>query len=172
MSRLVAYRAAVVSTVRSWLPDLARCEPHMGRFDEKELARLGVNTPAVLVAVLGAPSATDVGNDERDQVVRTAAIVVTSDRRDLPRDEAALAIVEALLVRIPGQRWGQEDCHMVQHATVKAENLHSGEIDRRAIALWAVTWDQTIRLGEDIFADEGTLPAEVYVNGEPLVTEP
>ena len=48
------------------------------------------------------------------------------------------------------------------------EYVFSGQLDRQGISIWAVSWDQTVRTGIDVWTEDGTLPSEVYVNGELL----
>lgn len=167
MSQLADLRAAVVATIKGWLPDLRACEPHAGRFNLDELKRLGVQAPAVRVAVIGGDRALDLGNGEIDLPLRLAAFVVTADRRGLPKDEAAMAIVETLVKRVPHHRWGLPWAHPAR-ADVQPENLHSTGLAGQGIALWAVGWTQALRLGEDIFAGDGVLPAKVYLGQAPL----
>nr|WP_205702106.1 hypothetical protein [Candidatus Hamiltonella defensa] len=100
---------------------------------------------------------------ENEAVLRLAAFVVTGDRRQLPKDEAALAIVESLLVLIPGQRWGVTGT--MDAKGVKADNLFSGQVERQGVAMWAVTWEQSVRLGKDVW-DGGILPSTVYVSDD------
>ena len=117
--------------------------------------------------MMALPKTTFVQTGEQEMTVRLAAFVITADKRRLPKEEAALALVEALLALINGHRWGLSAITAAQN--VKAENLFSGRVDKQGVALWAVTWDQAIRVGEDIWQG-GVLPSALYVNDDPEQT--
>ncbi|USH01068.1 DUF1834 family protein [Grimontia kaedaensis] len=161
--RLTALRQAIITTIRAKLPALAAVDSHPGRFNLDELRRIVTRLPAVRVALMAVPDTGEVQTGERDITVRLAAFVMTGDKRRLPKDEAALAIVEALLDMVPTQRWGMTA--LTGAEKVSAENLFSGSVDKQGVALWAVTWSQTLRIGEDIWQG-GVLPSEVYLNDD------
>ncbi|WP_434361057.1 hypothetical protein NF212_21885 [Parasalinivibrio latis] len=64
---------------------------------------------------------------------------------------------------VPNNRWGM--AALCGATDVAAENLFSGRIDKQGVAMWAVTWSQSIRIGEDIWQG-GVLPSAVYINGD------
>ncbi len=161
---LVDLRAAIVAAIHARLPKLD-CQSHPGRFDLAEIKRIAAKAPAVRVALLGLPSADAAGSGERDQEVRCAAFVLTTDKPPLPRDEAAINLVEALLLFVPGQRWGKPGVHAVGEGQVKAENLYSSGLDGKGLALWAVTWSQKVRMGENAWPEGPILSAELYAGG-------
>jgi phage gp37-like protein len=152
---------AIISSIGAALPALKAVEAHPGRINSDELKRLITRLPAVRVAVLSSPSCDPVDTGQVEINLRLAAFVITGDRNGLSRDEAALAIVEALAIHIPMQRWGMVG---VSDATkVKADNLYSGMIDRQGVSLWAVGWEQSIRTGTDVWGG-GSVPSEIYAS--------
>ncbi|KEQ12965.1 hypothetical protein GZ77_21295 [Endozoicomonas montiporae] len=76
-----------------------------------------------------------------------AAYVICSDTSDAPRHKSALAITEAIVELLPFNRFGENNLKPVSPASISAENLYSGEIDRKGIALWGISWEQIIRKG-------------------------
>ncbi|RXJ70790.1 hypothetical protein CS022_22475 [Veronia nyctiphanis] len=162
--RLLALRHAIIDTIKEALPELSAVDAHPGRFNLDELRRIATKLPAVRVAIMAFSKVVPIQTGERQLTVKLAAFVMTSDRRKLPKDESALAIVEALLTLIPGHRW---TLSAVSGATdAKAENLFSGRVDKQGVAMWAITWQQVITVGEDIWQG-GVLPSEVYVCNDP-----
>ena len=159
-----ALRYAVADGIRAKMPALADVATHAGRFDLAELKRIATKTPCVRVAVLGAPEVESIGSGEREVRLRMAAYIVTTDRRGLARDDSALAIVCALCDLVPDNTWSTRGAHPAQR--VSADNLFSGTLDRGAVALWAVSWEQTVRIGEDMWIEDGVLPTDVYANDE------
>lgn len=165
--RLVDLRTAVLADLKAKLPGLRSAAVHGGRFDLEELKRYSAQAPALRVAVLGAPSLADTGDERTDVDATLVAYVLTTDAPQLPRDVAALNLCEVLLAYIPHKRWGLQDIGAPER--VSASNLYDGGLDRQAVALWAVSWSQRVRLGESVFAEDGTLPSEIYASWVPDV---
>ena len=134
---MIAFRAAVVSAIKARVPSVA-VEEHGGRFDAAELKRVAVRAPAVFVAVLGVGDVRELGG-EIGAALNMGAFVITTSASSAPRDEAALAIVQALLGLVPGNRWGRAEGNPDR---ITAENLFSSTIDKRGVAMWAVSWRQ------------------------------
>lgn len=151
---LLDLRTAIVDEVRSGLADLIRdnCLPHGGRFDKGEIRRLALKSPAVLIACLGLVNAESDGAGAVNATAAWGAFVVTTDKPQLPRDAGALVIVSALTRVVTDNRWGREDTGYP--GKLRGDNLYSGQADGAGVALWAVTWQQTITLGA---LDESTL---------------
>lgn len=135
-------RQAIVTAVKAHLGGHVTVEAHGGRFDRLELARYSKRAPAVLIAAMSMPRV-----EERPRSrpqVQFAAFVVCRDAPSAPRDAQALTLAEALVRLVPRNQWGREDAE--SPANISAENLYSGEIDKLGIAMWAVSWRQTIAL--------------------------
>ncbi|EGG93496.1 hypothetical protein IMCC1989_1152 [gamma proteobacterium IMCC1989] len=162
--KFIELRQKVLEKIKEELPDLKEVSLHPGRFNLDELKRIGTKAPAVYVSLMGTPTVKRIETGENEVYIRLAAFIVTRDERKLPKDEAALAIVESLLVVIPCQRWGLKNTS--DAVNVKADNLFNGSIERKGVAMWAITWEQTLRIGEDVWGG-GVLPSEVYVSEDP-----
>lgn len=151
----LAFRAAVVAAIGAGIPALRTCEPHGGRFDVGELQRYAARAPAVLVACTGVG---DVHEQAAAAVamLRWVAVVIA---RDVPavaaqtdpvvvhvpavhRDAQMLVLSESLLGIISGNRWGMSSTHRPQR--IRGDNLYSGQLDKKGIAVWALSWDQAI----------------------------
>ena len=166
------------------LPDLATCEVRRGPVGRDVLSRLGKRAPAVLLSCLAVRSIepapggevriTDEGvvspQGSTDADLQVGAFVVTRDAPQLPRDEAALAIVEGVLQWLPF--WKRPDVKSGPPRGVRADNLFSEKLDGAGIAIWAITWSQKLRLDSDAVEPAGGLvPAELYSSGAPLPAE-
>ncbi len=161
---------AICKQVKTWLPELKTCESHGGRIDKDEIKRMSGRAPAVYVAVMATGKPEEVGTGEQDVPVTFVAYVVTSDKPKLPRAVAALNMTEFLIERIYGRKWGFED-NVFSAGTAASKNLYSGKIATKGIALWAVTWSQTVRLGDDIFKATLPMPTQLYIGFSPDVGE-
>ncbi len=161
------FRNAIAGHIKGLLPHLRECRPHAGRFDLAELKRLAARTPAVYIAILGVPQSENPGSGELDLELAMAAHIVTADTRGLARDVSALNLAQTLISRIYGNRWGVKWAFPAQK--VKGQNLYSGNIDRVGVAMWGVSWRQKVRLGESSWADEGSVPAELYASFDPAI---
>ncbi|MCP1375389.1 DUF1834 family protein [Dyella lutea] len=139
---LLDVRTAIVDTIKAALPASTMVEAHRGRFDSvEELKRFATRAPAVLVALLRAPL-----NDATEAMPRIpagwAVFVVTRDIPQLARDAGAIALVEKLQLLISGNTWGRDDTSAP--VSIDASNLYSDRIDNLGVALWGISFEQTI----------------------------
>lgn len=158
---LIDLRQAIAMQIGEWLPK-ADCDTAPGRMNEDEIKKMAVKTPAIRVACLGMPKAEAVGDGEVDRDVAFAAYILTTDKPQLPRDTAALRMVEDLLLRLPGLRWGQANVHAIAEGAVTGENLYSSKLNGTGVALWAVVWTQKVRMGDNAYPNGPVLSAELY----------
>ena len=165
--------AAICADLAKLFPSLRVCDPHDGRFDLAELRRIATRTPALYVSCLGTARVEDPGTEQTEAAKQLAVYVVTANapakegRPKLSRGEAARNLVDALEVHIPRARWGLKGIGGAEQ--LRSDNLYSGAIDKTGIALWAVRWRQTLRLGESIFSGEKDcpVPEELYSIRDP-----
>ncbi|WP_330925244.1 hypothetical protein [Candidatus Sororendozoicomonas aggregata] len=160
----------VRATLKGRLPALKQCELHGGRFDASELKRLSAAAPAIYLSVMAAPSQTllfkEQGGEGRQRLTtQLTAFVVAKDAPGLPRDRAVLNLVEALLLMLPRNLWGLAgECGFPDK--ISAQNLYSGTLDRARVALWGVSWQQPVFLGQAM-ESEWVIPTELYSGIEP-----
>ena len=151
----------------AWLgADKARCEIHGGRFAPQELEHVQVNAPVLRAGCLAVASAEADGYGAVKFDFRLAAIVIG---RRTAKDEPSGAQARRLAARLcfelareqAGEngrflwpqaafsteeldpatgrgRWG----HIADPREIRAANLYSGQIDKKGVAIWAVTWMQ------------------------------
>lgn len=150
---LFTLRQAIVDDLQANLPTLKTCEGHGGRFDATEIKRVATRAPALYIACLGVSGA-DEGPDGITGTLQWGAFIVTRDSAAAPRDEAGLAILQALLLRLPGNRWGLDQAETRPEA-VQARNLYSATVDKLGVAMWAVSWRQRMVIGAEL--DPATL---------------
>ncbi len=169
MTALTTYRQMVLDGIHAAMPELKEVAAHPGRFDLGELKRIAMRAPAVRMAILGGPRIAE-QSDERLRVdLACALFVITRDAPGLSRDEAALNITEALIRLISLNQWQitpDAGFGLMLPREVQTENLYSGEVDKRGVALWGIHWRQELILGESAFAPGEALPAELYVRFE------
>ena len=173
---------AVAVEIKEWIPELKTCQPHDGRFSEREVKRFVLSAPAVLVACLGAVSIQDRGDQSIESVRQWAAFVLTDDCPGLTRGEAARNLVDALEllilrgivrtdedtgVRSLSNRWGLTGVGPAER--VQSQNLYSGMIDEEGVALWAVTWRQTVRIPPLSEEEVCPIPTELYLGRPPEI---
>jgi hypothetical protein len=139
------YLEAVTTAIKTALVDACKdVESHPGRFTEAELKRISLSRRAVRIAV------EDILETQVSPMKRVsyrllmAAFVICSDRDGPDRSESAIELVEKVISVLPRNRWNSDDYKPVLESTISAQNLYSGEIEKRGIAMWAITWNQTI----------------------------
>lgn len=172
---IVEFRTAVATAIKAKLPDLKACGTWGGRFDLAALKAVSTDAPAVFVAILGAKKSTPVGDGTHTLPLKLSAFVVTKGAKDLPHDDAALNICEALAGWIPSQRFGVAGVGDASEAIWA--NLHSTGTQARGVSLMAVTWEQQLTIGAaDIDPITGEpldsadpVPSEVYVGIAPEI---
>lgn len=158
---------AIAGDLRTRLPALKTCGVHDGRFQAAELRRWSLAAPAVLVAWLGTAKAETPGVRWTDCDQQLAAFVVTRDAPGLGRGEAARNLADWLLLYVPRAHWGFSSGAGIGAAEdLRAANLYSSEVDQSNLAMWMVSWRQTLRLEA---AEDGTcppLPSELYSSAD------
>jgi phage gp37-like protein len=138
-------RTAIVNTIAAKITALKTCEAHPGRFDLVEIKRVAANAPAVFVAAL-ATGKQESSNGDVQAPVTFAAFIVTKDQPQITRDSLVLDIVSALLVLADSNDWGSADV-VENPVSIRGRNLYSASIDKHGISMWAITWQQKIKLG-------------------------
>lgn len=139
-------RDAIVATVSQQLPDLKTCAAHPGRFSEAELTRIAFKTPSVHIAAL-ATGQQIMSGSEHHASIAWCAYVTAAETPDATRDLLAIRLVNALLQIIDDNDWDSDDV-VEKPEQIKSQNLFSANIDSKGVAMWAVTWQQIIRLGD------------------------
>lgn len=139
-------RRAIVADLAAKLPAVTVAGLG-GRLDEAELARLAVRSPSVHVALMGVDGLGSKGGAPLATFSLAAIIVCGTGKKGEPAEEGALALVGAVLEALEGNRFG---CDVEAPASVRAENLYSGDLDAGHSALWAVTWNQGVDVSNNI----------------------
>lgn len=155
-SLLASLPQLICDRINTHLPDLRECEPHPGRFDLKELKAFMAKAPAVRVALLGIDRPREAGGPTWAHPVRFAAFIITKGTGALEGDAAAIAIAQAVVTLINGQRWGS-NC-LGQPESLRAQNLYSAGIRKQGVFLWAVDWTHMCQL------HNGSVPTEPPVS--------
>jgi len=119
---------------------------HRGIFDAAELARASLRAPALLVHCAGLRAGEYAGGDAHEYRADLTLYLIARDRLGSPRLEQALdELVQPLLGAIPGREWGGPPWSSAAGYPT-ARSLYSATIDQQGLALWAIEWDQLIRL--------------------------
>jgi hypothetical protein len=163
-ARLNLFRQAVVTSVRTALPQLRHCESQFGRFDLDELATSSLPSPAVRVAILKARARPQPSGEQEARLSCAAFIVV--DGRD--RDERAWTIAEAIAVLLhSGQMFGLLQLGVPDE--VEIQPLLAMNLRQRGVSIIAVEWKQDLRrLGDGIFDAAGHVVTGLYVGDEEI----
>jgi hypothetical protein len=143
----------MVSTLTPILTGLT-VEAHGGQFTERELPLLLGKTPCILIAATGVSRYVPYAPGQWQGDTGWAAYCLGADSGG-NRAEQAMDAAQALLDQMLDQTWGLADsvCEPPDFTTVRAENLYSGHVNILRVALWVVTWQQTLT-----FATTETFP--------------
>lgn len=119
---------------------------HPGITDARGLARASVRVPALLLSCLALAEGDYTGGDAYEYQAALSLYVIHRDQVGSPRLTGILDdLIVPLLGGIPGRDWGGTPWSGGA-GIATARTLYSTEIDDQGIALWAVEWDQPIRL--------------------------
>lgn len=152
-------------------------------------------TPAIYVHLAGTGELKLVASGEKDVVAQVVAYVLVVHQDAIECEQHALDIVLGLLDGIPGERWGQPYAHPAtnvesadMHGLVKgfkpdtsswrvgvsvlarAADLYGGDDSSDHLAIWAVTWEQTLRIGTDAYTAEDGYPQPLSSRFSPITS--
>lgn len=149
---------------------------HPGRLTVEELKSFTIKgRAAVLVGCLGVPRVEDTANLPA-LVLSFAVYVIALDKPGTPRDVTAMTLASAVALRVSRNLWGRED--LDDPTDIRADNLYSGTIEKRAVALWAVTFRQAwtpnsldLSTLDDLLSVVTEFDRDPETDGEPVMTD-
>lgn len=133
----------VQADIKTEFPRLKTVDLHGGRFTVTELKRYSKIAPAVVISILRTRRDEPNTCASERTLVMSATVIARNQRRQ-NRHLVAVSIAEQLSEYIATRaNWG------LQIASVETINLYSTTLDRIAVALYGVSWKQTITIPED-----------------------
>lgn len=194
MSDLSQFLDTIAEDVKREFASLIKeCKPLAGLLETTDLAALHANTPAIYIATVGTGELTPIETGERDIKIFIIAYVLVVNADSVEREHITQEIVNGLLVYVPLRRWGVKrafpalavesaDLHGLSKgfkpdvttwrtsvsALSHASDLYGGTDPVSNLALWAVSWEQVLRLPAGRDADDFKPPREVLArnNGQ------
>ena len=154
----------VADGIATVLPDLRQCAAHEARFTLSEIERGKFPAPAVRVVALDVRPEVELAGSVYGVRVAMAAYAVTENRKGLPRDVAAMAMIQAMWRRTVNARWGLACAGPAER--LAAQNLSSSATAKAGIALWALTWSQPLAFDWTEIED-GVVPPALYLGVAP-----
>ncbi|MEG2173833.1 MAG: hypothetical protein RRY29_11350 [Desulfovibrionaceae bacterium] len=145
------FRKAIVDSLHSTFPHSVNIAPFAGQITPAELARLGMNSPALRVAVLGTDGTESKGGAPHATLAMAIFIITATGSGGQPAEAAALKLVGHVLAHTVGNRWGMD---AAIPTNVRAENCHTGELNANNTALWAVTFKQSVDISSCLILPE------------------
>lgn len=125
---------------------------HIGRYTVDDLKRLLGASPALAVGLVGASKPKPCASGEVQIELSFAAVVVTrSGRLEDADDDAidlAIAVAADLAAWVPATV--VRTCQPA--ANIHLEPVADDEVDQAGLAVWAVLWSHTVRIGADEIA--------------------
>lgn len=151
---------AICASIAAAFPSLGVVEAFRGN-------RRDLPVPACLIDLIELEPADNPGTEQLAAIAHIEASVIVGFRAlDAKRQVAKLAA--AIAHHAQGQRWGLP----IEPATITAiaPSDFDPELDR--FEVWSVEWSQTIHIGESIWNNDGTRPAEVLGSTAPAIGQP
>ena len=121
-----------------------------GRFSAEDLRSWAPRAPAVMVGVTRVANLKPQGDHLWGDCAFVAAVIV-NDGAGKPRDMRVLELVGLLIERVEATErkpWAglSEFGDVIEADKVQASNLASMQLDRKGLTLWAVTWNQRVKV--------------------------
>ncbi len=204
MSNINTFITSVVSKIGEKFPELNTCVALPGYLETTDLSVIHDNTPGVFVASVGTGDITAVETGESDVTLQMVAYLLVVNSDSLEREKTAQELMTGLLAYISasGQRWGVAQAHptsAIESADVhgltkdfephvkdwrlgtavlaRAADLYGATDPISNLALWAITWEQVLRIGANDLDSSGEkvphlpqIPDETGDTYTPLVT--
>lgn len=145
---LLTIRDAIAAAIKPSLIGIKTCEGHAGRFDLNEIKRIATKAPALYLSISQIENINDDGN-EINATIHWVAFIITRDIPGTERDVSALAYVQALISLLPGNNWALDETETTPKK-INAKNLYTANIDKKGIAMWAVSWSQRMMIGTEL----------------------
>ena len=190
--------SAVVVSLRTRFPELIRCQSLAGYIETTSPADIHKDTPGVYVASLGTGDVVAVETGERDIVVRMVAYLISVSEKSQQREVQAQILITNLLDHISWQRWGLPNAHPAREVQsndvygltenfephikdwrldvsvlARAADLYGGDDPVSYLTLWAITWEQMLRVGTNIYDNnDSTVPYQFTARFNPREVPP
>lgn len=163
MLSLAALHAAILEAIRGQFPDLATVADYRELSDDHE----ALPVPALLVELTDLEAVPD-DNDGTGRLSMVAVFEATiiMGFRTAAVGRAIREFAGALAVFVNEQRWGVAD---VEPAQVIRAGLHEFSPAVPRYHAWLVEWRQVVRLGANVWANDGTVPREVVFSWAPEI---
>jgi hypothetical protein len=146
VSSLATAQGAIVTALDTVLAPLP-VKAHGGAFTEKELALLLGDAPCVLVAPLGIRQMIPTDPANWRGTVQWAAVCLAVDQVGMEREQLASDTASAIIGQLISQTWGLTDADIepADLKSINAEAVYSGRVNLLQVAIWAVSWTQTLK---------------------------
>lgn len=151
--RLLEYRASVIEFIgANFKGDVRQVRDFPSRFDLEAVKRVITPAPTVLISILGVPSMPLATDGRFDATISLAAYCVTKDEPLKPAADAALDLAMELAIFLSLRTFGVEDARPA--LVTRVDNLHTVEMAANGISISAVAFNQNVRLGRVIYAED------------------
>ena len=112
------------------------CTPHAGQFNQKELNRLQVKTPAAYITCTAVADCQFSQTDTRPIALDCICFIVTGGRDRDERAGEAISLTEKAIIRLTSS--GFIETGLGKSKNVKAQNLYSSALDKTGCTIWAI----------------------------------
>jgi len=185
MSTIYSFIDSVVDNIKTTFSDrLNTCVSLPGYLETTDLTVIHENTPGVFIAPVGSGEIVRVETGETDITLQMVAYLLVVNNNSLQREQIAQDLVSDLLhyIAMSGQRWGVVNAHpttAVESADVhglskdfepnvrdwrlgaavlaRAADLYGSTDPVSNLALWAITWEQMLRVGANAYDTTGEI---------------
>lgn len=147
MSKIVAFREAVMQSLRDNVTDLREVDWYDGIFNQDDVSEWTLRTPSAFVAVMSGPS-DHYATGEMAMDLRVVVAIVDQDHRS-PRDadERVWGLCEQVSILANLNTFGIADASAA--TKVKFRRFAHPELRHEGVAIGVVEWQSTLTIGRN-----------------------
>ena len=128
-------------------------------FEAEDIGAVSFGASAAFISVLSAPGEEALAAGDARVMLDIAVAIAAKGTLDMTPDEMSLAIAEAIFIFVGWKQWGIPETGPVKNRRIELMPVPT----RKGVALHAVRWNQTTRLGapypDPMGVDESLRPA-------------
>ncbi len=147
MSKIVAFRERIISTIKDSVEDIRDVEWYDGMFDDEDIKEWVLKTPAARVAVMNVPTEHH-STMEMNCRLRVVVVVIDENRRnDHDADGRAWDLVEKIAILANLNKFG--DPNAAPATKVKFQRLSQPVLRREGVSIGIVEWESDLMIGRN-----------------------
>ncbi|CAM5398598.1 hypothetical protein AFEL58S_01998 [Afipia felis] len=159
MSTPSKLREEAIAHFKASLTGFRDIGPHIGRYTIDDLKKMHRASPALRVGIVGATKPRRCASGELQIELTFAGVIVTRSGRAADADDEAIDLAVSVAAGLSDWVPATVVPTCQPASNIHLESVSNSETDQAELAVWAVLWSHTVRIGHDaIGAGIGAMP--------------